>query len=222
MFTSTADVFRRRQALRDLINVLNAQPEAVSRLGRTQADRAAIGGIIASGGILTGPDAERLSSQLLLTASLPDDDFHAFTAATALLVINRLSGGPGDDDLFWNWDAFSAHYRLADPPVRAAIMTGFCVMEQAGPVWLEGGPGMEDCLSLSRKTILEAMDDDDPTDLRLAIKTHGSPEDAGRLWRETWGKPMSPVTLAGFRYLYERPLSMAPEMPSCAPLLPWP
>ena len=221
MFTSSADVFRRRQAVSDLNSVVRAHRSAMSRLGVTGAEREAIAEIVSAGSVLTGPEQDRIASQLLLTAALPDDDFNAFVTATAILVVNRLSGGRGDDDLFWNWDAFQEHYRLAEPPVRAALMNGFRVMDRTGLVTLDGGPTEEDCLSLSRDAVLDALGKDGPAGLASAIATEVSGEVAGRLWNQFAPTGLAAPALSGFRYLYERPRSMVPELPSVVPVIPW-
>ena len=221
MFTSSADVFRRRQAASDLISVVRAHRNAVSRLGATRAERAAISDIVDAGCVLTGPEQDRLASQLLLAAALPDDDFTAFIASTAILIINRLSAGRGEDDLFWNWDAFQDHYRLAEAPVRAALMNGYRVMDGIGLVSLDGGPSKEDCLTRRLPEVLAALRLADPFSLASAISADVSGAEAGRLWRSASAQAQSPATIAAFRFLYERPHSIQPESPANAPLIPW-
>lgn len=75
--------------------------------------------------MLSAADAEAIHADLLLVAALPDKGPDAFLTATALLLADRLQGGSGADDLFWNWDAFQDHYRKGSSPVRAAVMNGF-------------------------------------------------------------------------------------------------
>lgn len=221
MFTSSADVFRRRQAASDLISVVRTHRTAMSRLGVTGAERAAIAEIVSAGCVLIGPEQDRIASQLLLAAALPDDDFNGFVTATAILVVNRLSGGRGDDDLFWNWDAFRDHYRLAEPPVRSALMNGFRVMDSLGLVTLDGGPTAGDCLSLSREHVLDGLCGCDPEGLASAIASDVSAEAAGHLWSTAAHKGLPAATRAGFRFLYERQRSMAPDLPAVAPVIPW-
>jgi len=74
----------------------------------------------------------RLHETLLLAATLPDDDYGCFELATVLLLADRLQGGRGEDTLYWHWDALAEHYRLAPPPVRAAVVNGFVECERMG------------------------------------------------------------------------------------------
>lgn len=126
-----ADSFRERQAIADLIAV--ARRATVSTLSR-MADNAPpaqregmaalLAASIASGGRISGPQEAIIRETALLTASLPDLDYDAFSAATALILADGLNGG-GEESLFWHWDAFQAHYALATRPVRAAILQGY-------------------------------------------------------------------------------------------------
>ncbi|WP_299826012.1 hypothetical protein [uncultured Roseobacter sp.] len=75
--------------------------------------------------VLSSRDVESIHADLLLVAALPDKGLDAFLTATALLLADRLQGGSGADDLFWNWDAFQDHYRKGSSPVRAAVMNGY-------------------------------------------------------------------------------------------------
>ena len=75
--------------------------------------------------ILSSSDVDAIHPDLLLIAALPDKGMDAFMTATSLLLADRLQGGAGADDLFWNWDAFQDHYRKGLSPVRAAVMNGF-------------------------------------------------------------------------------------------------
>ncbi|WP_298968704.1 hypothetical protein [uncultured Roseobacter sp.] len=75
--------------------------------------------------VLSVSDAETLHADLLLVAALPDKGLDSFLTATALLLADRLQGGAGEDDLYWNWDAFQEHYRKGSSPIRAALMNGF-------------------------------------------------------------------------------------------------
>lgn len=93
---------------------------------------------------LTLEDAGTLHSDLLLIAALPDKGFDAFLAATALLLADRLQDGEGDDDLYWNWDAFPDRYRAAAAPVRAALMNGFRWAHATRKVTLETPPSGSD------------------------------------------------------------------------------
>lgn len=221
MFTSSAEVFRRRQVVSDLIGVVRAHGSALDRLGSTLAERDDISEIVAQGCILTTPEQDRLASHLLLAAALPDDDFPAFICATSILVANRLSQGRGQDDLYWNWDVFRMHYRLADPPIRAALMNGFRAMDVAGMVTLDGGPSEDECLSMSEVDVLAALAPSDPLELAPAISAKIHETEAGQLWHAAANQTLDEPTRAGFRYLYERPLSMEPELPEAVHLIPW-
>lgn len=75
--------------------------------------------------ILSASDAAAIHADLLLIAALPDKGRASFLSATTLLLADRLQGGAGADDLFWNWDAFQHQYRKGPSPVRAALMHGF-------------------------------------------------------------------------------------------------
>ncbi len=79
----------------------------------------------------SSPETMELHPAVLLIATLPDDDFGAFLAATAILLADRLQKGLGKDDLYWHWDAFHGHYGMAPAAVRAAIFQGYAaLMEQ--------------------------------------------------------------------------------------------
>ena len=77
-----------------------------------------------------------LHKALLLTATLPGEDFEAFLTATAILLADRLQNGAGDDDLYWHWDAFQESYADAPDTVRAAIAQGYLASEADGRVVL--------------------------------------------------------------------------------------
>ncbi|WP_227269091.1 hypothetical protein [Roseobacter weihaiensis] len=74
---------------------------------------------------MTAEDAEAMHAELMMVASMPDQDHASFMTATIVLLSDRLQGGAGDDDLFWNWDAFQERFREAPSPIRAALMNGF-------------------------------------------------------------------------------------------------
>lgn len=93
---------------------------------------------------LSPDDASELHADLLLIAALPDKGFDAFLAATAVLLADRLQEGAGDDDLYWNWDAFHGRYRTAAAPVRAALMNGFRWAHATRKVTLEAPPSGSD------------------------------------------------------------------------------
>ncbi|GFE49524.1 hypothetical protein So717_12770 [Roseobacter cerasinus] len=92
------------------------------------------------GCLLSAEDAEALREDLLLVAARPDQGLADFLAATALLLADRLQGGAGADDLYWNWDAFAGHYRKGPAPVRAAVLHGFRLAHATRRVNLEHPP----------------------------------------------------------------------------------
>ena len=220
MFKSTADVFRTRQAVWDLAEAVRRNSPAVERLGTTSAERDAILRIVAAGCRIGVGDA-RAYDQLLLSAAMPENDFSGFATATAILLMDRLQGGAGHDDLFWNWDAFRDHYPLADPPVRAALMNGFRAAAASGLVTLEHGPEGSDCLTRAEDDVMSLLLSEGDGQLADAIGDNISPEEAGRIWHRTDSQTLSWQAHMGFRYLYERPSSMAPPDPEDAALIPW-
>lgn len=74
---------------------------------------------------MTPQDVEELHAELMMVASMPDQDHGSFMTASIILMSDRLQYGAGEDDLFWNWDAFQDRYREAPSPTRAALMNGF-------------------------------------------------------------------------------------------------
>ncbi len=221
MSTSIAEVFRTRQALRDLDEATRIHRDAVLRLGTTGAEREDIAAIVEDGGRILLPDRQRAYHQLLLSAALPEDDFPAFIAATAILLTDRISEGGGTDDLYWNWEAFGDHYRLADPPVRAALMNGFRLCSDKGRVTLGDEPSQDDCLTRSDEDVLSIVSGAGLRALAHAIDEVVPPHEAGALWQDMAKLPLSWQAVAGFRHLYERGGSMAPPDPQSAPLIPW-
>ena len=220
MFTSSADVFRTRQAVRDLLEVVHTHRDAVHRLGVTGTERTEIVSITRAGGLIA--DAEtRVYSSILLAAALPDEDFNSFIAATAILLADRLQGGAGLDDLYWNYDAFRDHYRLADAPVRAALMNGFRTALQHGRLNLPDVPEPEVCLTRLESDVLQLLRAERRNDLADLVVSGADAESAGHAWREIGMDKLSLAELAGYRFLYERPASMAPEDPENARLITW-
>lgn len=117
--------------------------------------------------VLSASDADAIHPDLLLVAALPDKGLDVFLSATALLLADRLQGGAGADDLFWNWDAFQEHYRKGPSPVRAAVMNGFRWAHTTRRVNLEQGPEGRDLQTYDQsdlmrvlKVVAQAMPDD--------------------------------------------------------------
>jgi hypothetical protein len=168
---------------------------------------------------------------LLMASALPEDDFEAFLAATALLLLERLAGEGRRDEGFWNWKRLAPHYRLAAPDLRAAIMCGFREARHARRLVLPGGPDAEDCLTVPRDTILTSLGQnrvDYPLIARVerAVRDDIAPAEAGALWSISHAAvsrlPDGPrqAAIAGFRFLYERPHSMEPPDGAEVPLIP--
>lgn len=220
MFTSTAEVFRTRQAVRDLAEVVGLHRKAMQRLGTSGADRDVISRITAGGCRIDIDQHRDAYSSILFAAAMPDEDFPAFTGATALLLADRLQQGGGTDDLFWNWDAFHDHYRLADPPARAALMNGFRLADQLGMTRLALSPADRDCLTFEKADVVASLGADGQHDLAEAVQSDVSPDRAGVLWQTTYSSRTGWQVIQGFRYLYERAGSMAPPHPDTVPLIP--
>lgn len=107
---------------------------------------------------MTAQDVETLHAELLMVASMPDQSHDAFMTATIVLLSDRLQYGAGEDDLYWNWDAFQERFRDAPAPVRAAVMNGFRLAHSLGRVNLGTAP---------KGTDLRTYDEDD---LRRLLK----------------------------------------------------
>jgi hypothetical protein len=220
MFTSKADVFRTRQAIRDLSEAAQISLSAVRRLVSTRDDQHVIDDLLIRGVPMERGKAGRFYADLLLAAAMPEEDFPCFTGATAILLVDLLRGG-GWDDLYWNWEAFHDHYRLADPPVRAALMNGFRNISESGRVTLKNGPSSFDCMSIRREDLKLMLKQAELSELVRAIDQEISAEMAGEMWHRQEHGDLSSQALSGFRFLYERPNSMAPPMPEKAALIPW-
>lgn len=221
MFTSSAEVFRTRQAVRDLVEAVGLHREAVLRLGITGADRDVISRITASGCRIDVDQQGDAYSSLLLASALPDEDFPSFIGATSILLADLLQSGQPNNDLHWNWDAFQDHYALADPYVRAALMNGFRLVQNLGLSKMPDPPTPGDCLTFGKGDVIATLQSVGLNNLCAAVRSDVSPEEAGRLWQETDSAAYSWQMLAGFRYLYERESSIAPPNPEKAPLIPW-
>lgn len=224
MFTSSADVFRTRQVTSDLTAYVTLSGRKA--LCRILPDASRLEGLNrvleGQGGWFRIPQDRDAYGDVLLAAALPDDDFPAFTCATALLLLDRICQGDGEDDLFWNWDAFADHYRLADPAVRAVIMNGFRTGAALERVSTSSLPDPEDCLTERADLVLERLRSQGLSVLAEAIEYDTSAEHAGAIWSDWNASTDSPDGLSGFRYLYERPKSLLPRAPETAPLIPWP
>lgn len=223
MFTSSAVVYRRRQVVSDLTSYVSTHGRsAFRRISSGDGADALLDRILfgQSGRLLT-PSDDSLQGEVQLAAALPDEDFPAFTCATALLLLDRLTGGAGEDDLFWNWDAFADHYRLADPAIRAVLMNGFRSAAELGLASVAEKPDPADCLTNPAEKVLEALRKEKRDDLVAAITGDVLSSEAAVLWLELSKHQPTAAVLAGVRYLYERPASLAPSDPEKTPLIPW-
>lgn len=222
---SAADVFRTRQAVRDLKGfILSSSNATLARLAAGVSDSRetlSVGDfrrwLDTNGCRFSFPDDEPIYTAILLAAALPDDDYPAFTLATALLLCDALQDGDGSDDLYWNWVTFAPQYRMADAPVRATLMNGFRALNRSGRADLGRGPTDADCLSRTRSEVLGLVGSD--ASLAALIEGDASGEAVGKRWTAT--QALSQTALRAFRYLYERPSSIAPPAPENVALLPW-
>jgi hypothetical protein len=168
---------------------------------------------------------------ILMASALPEDDFETFLAATVLLLFARLSAEGGKDEGFWNWGRLAPHYRLAQPDLRAAIMCGFREAHRVGRVTLPERPGERDCTTLPRQEVLDRLARHRAgfpllSLVERAVGDEADARHAGDLWstqhRNVARLPDGPrqAVIAGFRFLYERPLSMEPRPADDIPAIP--
>lgn len=219
--SATPVVFRTLQAIHDLRAVVRLAGHATrARIaaGANGADAETdFGRLIGRDGCRIGTEqSDRLHQSLVLAAALPDDDFEAFVTATAILIADRIQRGHGTDDLFWHWDAFHEHYRLAQPAVRAVLLQGFHRLQEEGLVNLQDPPHGEELLSERRGTVVAALrtSPDTHADAILAA-LDGAPLEDG-FWRRHCLPLLTPGTsppgrhLRAIRHLYESRLDWNP------------
>lgn len=213
--------WRTLQAIRDLRSVAASATRAtIGRIAAVippagdpdEAERT-LRGLIVRGRCRISSDAEAaLHPQLLLAATLPDDDVAAFSAATAVLLADRLQRGRGDDDLYWHWDAFRAHYRLLEPSVRAAVFQGYAHAHRAGLVTLDVLPGPADLVTRApmdvRALLGGAGEGPEAAIVRAALEPGGDDAPAAALWEREGERlrrePSAGPLLVALRHLYER------------------
>ena len=232
------------QAIRDLRYVAEGASRAT--LGRIAAVIPPAGdprhaeetlrGLVLRGRSRITTDAEAaLHPHLLLAATLPDDDVDAFAVSTAALLADRLQRGRGGDDLYWHWDAFRPHYRLLEPPARAAIFQGYAHAHRTGLVTLDALPGPADLVTRApmdvRARLAGAGEGEASAILHAALAPGGDDAPAARLWERRGARlrldPAAAPLVSAFRHVYERgprwqPFggrSLDPAAPA-APLLP--
>ena len=102
-------------------------------------------------------DAEKLHGELMMVASMPDQDRGSFMTATIILLSDRLQDGAGEDDLFWNWDAFQDRYREAPAPIRAALMNGFRCAHGMQLVRLDQPPAGTDLRTYDEEDLIRLL-----------------------------------------------------------------
>ena len=220
MFISSANVFRIRQVVHDLVVAVGMHREALQRLGLSGSDRDSITRITTVGKI--DPEAHRDTvSNLLLAAAMPDEDFTSFVGATLVLLSDKLQGGDGEDDLTHNWSAFRQHYLLCDPPVRAALMNGFRLADNLGLVALKTPPQDGECSTFSRGDVVTTVQSVGLHELGAAIRNNSSASEAGAMWQHTSDDQKNWQLLMGYRHLFERAQSLQPPVPHEAALIPW-
>lgn len=159
---SVAVCYRSLQAIHDLRVVAgHASERTLARLAAGLDGRASASDLRR----LTGEVGCRLAPglaaiaypALLLAATLPNDDFEAFRASTAILIADRLQHGAGEDDLFWHWDAFQAHYRTLPDRDRAAILQGFMRLQADGRIMLHDPPSGDWIATETRSSVRRAI-----------------------------------------------------------------
>lgn len=223
MFTSSADVFRTRQAKGDLLGYARSVSDATKHrlaAGFPSGDGAgSLSALLSRDGRFDMPADEAIHSAVQLAASLPDDDFPVFTLATALILADALQRDEADD-LFWSWEAFHDQYALADPPVRAALVCGFRALSNSRKLTLEPEIDPAHAFSHNRDDVLAALDLAGRNALIRAVLADFPAGIIGTLWHEAI-KP-DPVDILAFRYFYEREAGLDPPNPKTEKLIPWP
>ena len=106
---------------------------------------------------MTSADVKALHAELMMVASMPDQDHPSFMTATVILLADRLQYGAGEDDLYWNWDAFQDRYREAPSPVRAALMNGFRCAHAMRRVKLDTPPSGTDLRTYDEEDLVRLL-----------------------------------------------------------------
>lgn len=141
--------FRALQAVMDLRAAAGRQPRSAIRgiaarippadRARGADEQALTRLILHQGGRLESADDLRLRDALQLAASQPQADATAFTAATAILLADRLQNGLGNVDMGLYWADFQPDYLALPAHDRAAVLQGFLTGADLGR--LRPGPG---------------------------------------------------------------------------------
>jgi hypothetical protein len=159
-----------------------------------------------------------LHAALVFAATLPNDDYAGFLLSTSVLLADRLQGGLGTDDLFWHWDAFRAHYRIAEVVPRVTIMQGFRRANINGRVALFDPPELFELTSYSHDETLGKLAAVDPEFAAFGKLIAQSLSDPGAYRNEGMrhahaavsGKVPAAITL-GIRAIYETIDTWDPE-----------
>ncbi|SFO91428.1 hypothetical protein [Tranquillimonas alkanivorans] len=161
-----ADTFRTRQAAHDLRHhaegfgapVLDRIAGLIPLGLRDGADRAlALREAVAAGCDLSTPRGYEVRDHLRLAAVLPDDDFDAFLLAGCMLLADVLRRDAPSDDLPHMWEATAPHYRLAPPPLCAALANGFAQLEARAPGLLDPPPTSADRLTRAPDVVVPPL-----------------------------------------------------------------
>ena len=106
---------------------------------------------------LSQQDVDELHAELMMIASMPDQDHASFMTATIVLLKDRLQRGAGQDDLYWNWDAFQERFRQAPSPIRAALMNGFRCADGMQLVKLDQPPSGTDLRTYDEDDLIRLL-----------------------------------------------------------------
>ncbi|MDD9978060.1 MAG: hypothetical protein OXQ30_10075 [Boseongicola sp.] len=225
---SDAEVFRKRQSIGDLKALIAHTPDATFDRLFASHDAFAEEIIRNLGPTFTSVEVFDVQSfsprhyeEILLAAALPEEDFQCFILASAIVIATGLGRKSKDDMLYWKYDAFHAHYRLAEARERAAIHNGLRTIEQSGLSSFSPSLEPEHCLTRLKSDVLTALSGTGQEQLETAIITECSAEVAGTLWDKASSTSVSEAALHGFRYLAERPVGLAPPEPLNAALISW-
>lgn len=95
--------------------------------------------------------------EVSLKAVSADEDDLTFLTASCVLLLDRLENSERGSDFQWEWDAFAARYRNADPVTRAAIMNGLEQGRKHGVV--SGGvrPTISDCTTKPVQEVVKPL-----------------------------------------------------------------
>ena len=155
--------FRALQAIVDLRAAAGRQPreairEIAARIPPSDRNRGAGSQtltriILHQGCRLETAEDRVLIDALQLTASQSDADLAAFSAATAILLADRLQHGLYTETMADFWECCHDAYTALPPHDRAAILQGYLTGTELGRVKAPDLERNENCLSQSRETV---------------------------------------------------------------------